>query len=247
MQLIRRTRERTGEGDRPARRLWTTTRSIIINGLRRGDHQVAFPALCQAYWQPVFVFIRAIGCEPDEARDVTQALFEAMLNPGFFDRFDPSLGRFRNWLRTAARHFYLNSKRKRRPELAAVEQAAIEESAQLASNGTSDTDRAFDRALIQVIVQRALARLRQQYVEAGEEKVFTHLELSVVGERQRTYYAAVSKVVGKSVPLLKKEQYVAKEDWLMRYRGCLREELAALGVRRACIERVMEELLDASR
>ena len=125
--------------------------------------------------------------------------------------------------------------------------AAIEESAQLASNGTSDTDRAFDRALIQVIVQRALARLRQQYVEAGEEKVFTHLELSVVGERQRTYYAAVSKVVGKSVPLLKKEQYVAKEDWLMRYRGCLREELAALGVRRACIERVMEELLDASR
>jgi hypothetical protein len=33
----------------------------------------------------------------------------------------------------------------------------------------------------------------------------------------------------------------------MRYRGCLRDELAALGVRRACIERVMTELLDASR
>jgi len=215
--------------------------------VRRGDHEVAFPALCKAYWQPVFAFICAIGCEPDEARDVTQALFEAMLKPGFFDRFDPSLGRFRSWLRTAAKHFYFNSKRRRRPELDAVEQAAIEESAQLTSNGASDTDRAFDRARIEIVVQRALARLRQQYVEAGEEKLFSHLELAVVGERQRTYYAAVSKIVGKSVPLLKKEQYVAKEDWLMRYRGCLREELAALGVRRACIERVMAELLDASR
>jgi biotin operon repressor len=33
----------------------------------------------------------------------------------------------------------------------------------------------------------------------------------------------------------------------MRYKGCLRQELAALGVSRACIEKVVEELRDASR
>jgi DNA-directed RNA polymerase specialized sigma24 family protein len=247
MELMTRARERSGASKQLAPRWFTTTQSSIIRGVKRGDRQVAFPALCQAYWQAVFTFICAIGCNPDDARDVTQGLFESMLRPGFFDRFDPSLGRFRGWLRTVARRSYFNWKRDRLPELAAVERAAVEESVDRAANPTSDADRAFDRALTEVVVRRALERLRLQYAEDGEEELFSQLRLAVIGERQRSYDAAVSKIEGTSISMLKKERLLAREEWTMRYKGCLREELAALGVSRACIEKVVEELRDASR
>ena len=56
-----------------------------------------------------------------------------------------------------------------------------------------------------------------------------------------------SKRLGRSISLLKKDRYEEKLRFALRYKGCLREEIAALGVRRASIERVIAELLDASR
>jgi hypothetical protein len=50
-----------------------------------------------------------------------------------------------------------------------------------------------------------------------------------------------------SVSLLKKEKDIEKQTWMLRYKGCLREELAALGVRRASLDTVITELLDAAR
>lgn len=238
---------KVASNERPVRR-WRTTRPSMILGVRRGDRAVAFPALCEAYWRAVFAFICAIGCNPDDARDVTQSLFESMMKPSFFNRFDPSLGRFRNWLRTAAKRSYLNWKRKHRPNVTVAEELAdVAESVEPASNGASDADHAFDRALIEVVVRRALGRLCRQYEEEGEQELFSQLERAVGGERQKTDDAAVSRLVGRSVTQLKQDRHLAKEDWKMRYRGCLREELAALGVKRSCIERVIAELLDAAR
>jgi DNA-directed RNA polymerase specialized sigma24 family protein len=219
----------------------------MIAGVRRGDLQVAFPALCEGYWDPLFTFICAIGCHPEEARDVTQGMFESMLTPGFFNKFDPSLGKFRNWLRTAARHFYFNSKRGRRPELAGVDVGYAEEHLRLASNDTSEPDRAFDRALTKVVVERALERLRRRYEEGGQLEQFSRLQLTVVGERLRTFDAEVAKDSGTSVPKLKKDRFDDKCEWKMGYRGCLREELAALGVKRSNIDRVVAELIDVLR
>ena len=128
----------------------------------------------------------------------------------------------------------------------ADEQADVVESVRHESNETPDAERAFDRAFTDAVVQRALGRLRRQYEEEGEPALFWKGELAVLGGRQKTDDAAVSKLTGMSTPLLKKKRHDAKKDWIMRYKGCLREELAALGVRRSSIQGVIAELVDAA-
>jgi RNA polymerase sigma-70 factor (ECF subfamily) len=242
-------RARAGKGAAGgwARRLWTNTRTSLIVRLRRGGQQVAMPALCTAYCGPVFAFICAIGCKPDDAHDVTQAFFESMFKPGFFDGYDPAKGQFRSWLRRAAKNFYFNWKRKYRRELVGVDQDAIEEYFDRESTDLSGPDRAFDRGLADALVRRARERLRSQYREEGQGELFSRLELAALGERPRTDDAVVARATGRSISWLKKERHDAKLEWLMRLNGCLREELATAGVRRGFIDGVLTELLDAVR
>ena len=67
-----------------------------------------------------------------------------------------------------------------------------------------------------------------------------------LGERRSAHYAAISKVVGKSIGALKKARYDEKQTWMLRYQACVREEIANLGVSRAAIDSVIKDLLDAS-
>jgi hypothetical protein len=229
-----------------ARRTWQNTRSSLIAGLRRGDRKVAMPAFCDAYWSPIATFIAAKGCAPGDAGDVTQAFFASMMKPGFFASFDPARGRFRNWLRTAAKYFYFNSRRQGWREVVSAAPVTIDERLERQWDATSEPDRVFDRAVAETLARRALERLRRRYADDGQEALFSQLYLAVLGERRRSDDAAISKLVGKSISLLKKDRHEEKQAWTLRYQGCLREEIASLGVRRASIESVIADLLDAS-
>jgi hypothetical protein len=43
----------------------------------------ALEQLCQIYWRPLYAFARRQGCDPEEARDLTQGFFELLLQPHF--------------------------------------------------------------------------------------------------------------------------------------------------------------------
>ena len=42
----------------------------------------ALGELCEAYWQPVYTFIRRKGHDPDQALDLTQGFFALLVEPG---------------------------------------------------------------------------------------------------------------------------------------------------------------------
>jgi DNA-directed RNA polymerase specialized sigma24 family protein len=222
------------------------TRSSLLAALRRGD-QKAMPALCEAYWTPLHQFICARGCKPDDAHDVTQAFFVKMMKPGFFAAYDRDQGKgFGAWLRTVAKYFYFNWARKSGRNVVGVTPSFVEERLERDCDGTSETDRAFDHALTEISTQRALERLRRRYADEGQEQLFELLLRAVLGERRKANDAAVSKLVGKSVAVLKKDRHKEKQTWVLRYKGCLRDELAAFGVARASMDRAVAELFDAS-
>src|SRR4051812_30697362 len=67
--------------------------------------QAALADLCQRYWYPVYAFIRRRGKNADDARDLTQSFFVALLEKDFVAAADPERGRFRSFLLTAvSRH-----------------------------------------------------------------------------------------------------------------------------------------------
>ena len=56
--------------------------------------------LCDAYWYPLYAYIRRRGHGPEQARDLTQDFFARALEKGLLAEADPARGRFRSFLRT---------------------------------------------------------------------------------------------------------------------------------------------------
>jgi DNA-directed RNA polymerase specialized sigma24 family protein len=93
--------------DNAARR-FVTTRWSIIEKAGSADAKEALSSLCQAYWYPIYSFIRAQGIGSEDARDVTQGFFASLLQRNDIAKLNPLQGRFRAWLRTCAKHYLLN-------------------------------------------------------------------------------------------------------------------------------------------
>src|SRR4051812_19905010 len=98
----------------PAR--FTTTRWSLVAAAQDGDPALArsaLAALCEAYWYPLYAYVRRRGYTADQAQDMTQEFFARFLDPNFLLRdVDRAKGRFRALLRAACDHF-LSTRRRR--------------------------------------------------------------------------------------------------------------------------------------
>ena len=70
--------------------------------------QKALAGLCDAYWLPLYAFVRRSGHDAEESRDLTQAFFTRIVETGGFASADPERGRFRSYLLGALKHFLAN-------------------------------------------------------------------------------------------------------------------------------------------
>ena len=62
-----------------------------------GDAQ-ALATLCDAYWYPIYAYVRRSGHSPHDAEDLTQGLFAGLLEKETLTRADPEKGRLRTFL-----------------------------------------------------------------------------------------------------------------------------------------------------
>jgi hypothetical protein len=69
------------------------------------ESRQALEGLCSAYWYPLYAFVRRQGHGPEESRDLTQGYFAQLLEKGYLEDFDPSLGRFRVFLKASVKNF----------------------------------------------------------------------------------------------------------------------------------------------
>lgn len=102
--------------------------------------------LCGLYWRPVHTFIRLVWRkDPEEAEDLTQAFFAHLLERKPWFRLRPELGSFRNYLRTALRHFLIDARRAH-PSFLPLEYEPI--------------DRTYDREWFRCLLETSLAELQ---------------------------------------------------------------------------------------
>src|SRR6202051_4000339 len=88
----------------------TTLWTVVLHAGRDEPVQVraALAQLCQAYWYPLYSFIRRRGFSSHDAEDLTQAFFAQLLEKGGLERVDPALGRFRMFLLASLKNFLAN-------------------------------------------------------------------------------------------------------------------------------------------
>src|SRR5256884_4237976 len=88
-----------------------TRRSVIeaVRSIDAEERERALEALCAAYWNPVYKYVRWRWNRPaDVAQDLTQGFFMELLERELLERFDAKKSRLRTYLRVCVDSFVSN-------------------------------------------------------------------------------------------------------------------------------------------
>ncbi|MBX3746663.1 MAG: sigma-70 family RNA polymerase sigma factor [Verrucomicrobiae bacterium] len=174
----------------------TTRWTQVLRARGKSDEaRVALGELCQAYWEPVFQFIRRTGQSEDAARDLTQEFFARLLARQGLDTVQPGWGRFRSFLLGAVKHFLSDMRDRaqaarrgggwtRVPMGDGTLDPATPASPDRGAGGVVEPppDAMFDRAWATSLVNRAVEGLAIEMARGGRAEVFAVLKPWLLGE-----------------------------------------------------------------
>jgi RNA polymerase sigma-70 factor (ECF subfamily) len=210
---------------------FATTHWSLIVAARDGETaeaRTALAALCQAYWYPIYAYVRRQGQTVDRAQDLTQEFFARLLEKDFLGAVEPARGRFRAFLLAACKHFLANERDRERARKRGGGQACLsldfkdaEDRYSREPGHTLTAEKLFERRWALALLQGILNRLREEHDARGKGEVFERLRGFLVGERQPGGYAGAAVDLGLSEGAVK----VLVHRLRQRYRELLREEI----------------------
>ena len=209
-----------------------TTRWTDVLAAAKGEganSRRALGNLCEAYWYPVYAFVRRQGFAAEEARDLTQGYFTRLIERGGLRNVRPERGRFRSFLLASVRHYLLNEidrerARKRAPEkpLLALEAESAEDRylAEPADDMTPET--VFEHKWAATVFERTLERLRAECVGDEKTRRFVAFRPLLIGDEPAPSYRELAEWLDMSEEAVK----VAIHRLRQRHGELLREEIA---------------------
>ncbi len=175
----------------------TTHWSVVLAAGRERSPQgdAALETLAQAYWYPIYAFVRREGYAAAEAQDLTQAFFARLLERNYPAQADRTKGRFRSFLLLTLRHFL--SDERERAEAAkrggGCVLLSLDEERSERQYGTEPADMdtpetLFERRWAETILARAQSRLAEEYAASGKEAIYQVLRGFQPGEQRSLSY-----------------------------------------------------------
>jgi RNA polymerase sigma-70 factor (ECF subfamily) len=187
----------------------------------------ALVSLCDGYWYPLYAYLRRRGYPADQAQDLTQDFFVRVLEGRYLDRADPGKGRFRSFLLTSLKFFVADEEDRQRARkrgggaVLPLEFSTGEERYQREPGHDETPERIFERRWAVSVLDRAVERLRNEFLHHGRPEHFERLKVFLLG-RSDAPYATLAGEMDTSEGALK----VAIHRLRKRYRELLRLEIA---------------------
>jgi RNA polymerase sigma-70 factor (ECF subfamily) len=209
----------------------TTHWSLVVAAAEQGNEtaKLALADLCQAYWYPLYAFLRRRGESVDDSADLTQAFFATLLEKGYLADADPQRGRFRSFLLTAISRFAS----KEHDRAAAQKRGGGTTTLSLdfqdgerryqrepADNWTPE--RVFERRWALTLLDRTLSRLRQDHEAAGKLTFFEAFK----GFLTADCFPGPLRQIGEQLGITEGAAKVAVHRLRQKYRELLRAEIA---------------------
>jgi RNA polymerase sigma-70 factor (ECF subfamily) len=206
--------------------------------------------LCRSYWYPAYAFIRSLGARSEEAFDITQDMFTGMLRRNDFAKLAPERGRFRSWLRAAARNQLRNYYAASRPppgvSLESMDALSCERRYQLEPHSQElSPDQLLDQLWASALVARAKRRLRALYEGRGKAVLFDRLEPTLVRDESDTRDAQLCAELGRSAVDLRQARLRMRNELGRLLREELREELGGKGADPRAIDEELRQLIQS--
>jgi RNA polymerase sigma-70 factor (ECF subfamily) len=216
---------------RTAAQFTTTHWSVVLAAGQIADAQAAeaLHQLCRTYWYPLYAYVRKRGHSPEDAQDLTQEFFALFLRKEYFRLADRARGRFRTFLLHALEHFLINEWKRAQCakrgggttplslDVAAAEQRYTNEPAV-----TLTQERAYEKQWAAALLEQVLSKLKQEYAEAGNRRVFAELADLLWGKDGSVSFAEI----GARLDMTEGAARGAMHRLRTRYRERLRREVA---------------------
>lgn len=153
-------------------RFFQTTRWSVVQRAADPQHpeaQEALSAICEAYWYPLYAYVRRSGHGPHDAEDLTQGFFAQLMRKETLASADPAKGRLRSFLLKCAQRYLSDERDRGRAEkrgsgvLVSFDPAWAEERYAAEPVDTLSPDRLFQRRWAMTILDSSLRLLCAEY------------------------------------------------------------------------------------
>jgi len=212
--------------------LFLTTRwSMVLSARDKASpaSALALESLCQAYWYPLYVFVRRQGHAAHDAQDLTQEFFARLLEKDYLQSAEREKGRFRTFLLVALKRFLSNEWDRVRTQKRGGGHLSVSLDSGLAesryrdeSEGALPADQMFDRRWALTLLEQAVGRLRADYEESGRQAEFEQLKPYLTAARGDVLYPAIAA----ALQMTGGAASVALHRLRKRFREFFREEIA---------------------
>ena len=227
MKLIPGTLQEGGAGFQSTH--WT----LVLRARQSDPTETAREALsnfCEAYWPPLYSFVRRRGHASPEAQDLVQGFFAHLLEQNTLSRADQGKGRLRTFLLGSLQNFLFNEydrthrlKRGGGHRIVSIDEHLPEAEASMIDTDHLNDSRAYDVIWASNVVKRAWQHLQNAFEVEGKAEALEVLRPFVdASGRTPPDQEQAAKKLGVPVATLR--------TWLwrlrQRYREALRKEVA---------------------
>jgi DNA-directed RNA polymerase specialized sigma24 family protein len=215
-----------------APRVFNTTHWSVVLAAGEGDSEPARSALeslCQAYWYPVYVYVRRKGHGPDDAQDLTQEFFAQLISKDHVRLADRNKGKFRTFLLSTLDYFLAREwsrahrqKRGGRFLFVSLDQLAPEERYRLEPTDNDTPEKKFLRQWALTLLGHSMSALQTECEAKGKAALFREVGSLLSGEPDEGDYARISRHLCMTVGAAR----VAVHRLRQRYGELLRAQIA---------------------
>ena len=208
----------------------TTHWSVVLEAQGESPAaQEALENLCRTYWRPIYGFVRRQGARSEDAEDLTQGFFALLFERKDLKTVRKEKGRLRSYLLTSVKNFLADEsrhamavKRGKGQRLIPLEEIREGERINVERSDRLTADQIYERRWAFTVLERVMARLRDEYRSAGNLRFFDQMKKMLMDEPDRPSQAQVATEFDMTENAVKQAFYRFRQ----RYQSLLREEIA---------------------
>ena len=233
--------------------MFVTTRwTVVLAAGRRHrpdvDAERALEELCGTYWFALYAYVRRRGHSKEDAEDLVQSFFALFLSKNYLDGLRSEKGKFRAFLLVSLKHYLANEwdragrqKRGGHSKALPLDWQEADTRYQLDPADHLSPDKLYDRAWAVALLERVLARLRQEWVAEGKQEAFEQLKPFLTAGKGVIPYAQAAAALQVTEPTAR----VAVHRLRRQYRELLRDEITQTLADPRHVDEEMRALLGA--
>jgi RNA polymerase sigma-70 factor (ECF subfamily) len=208
----------------------TTHWSVVLEAQGESPAaQKALEKLCRTYWRPIYGYVRRHGVGTEDAEDLTQGFFALLLERKDLNSVRKEKGRLRSYLLASVKHFLADEsrramalKRGKGQRLIPFDDVQEGQRIELERCDRLTADQIYERRWAFTVLEHVMARLREEYRSAGNERFFDQMKKMLMDEPDRPSQAQVASEYEMTENAVKQASYRFRQ----RYQTLLREEIA---------------------